>query len=57
MLEEIYRINALQKVDVVEAVSWDCEAAAPLFDGTFPTVTNVVTSLAHWLEFARDAEE
>lgn len=50
MLEEIYRIDAAQPVDVVEGVSWDCECAATILDGRFPSATNVVTSLAQWID-------
>ena len=50
MLEEIYRINRSRPVDVVEAVSWDCEGAATVFDGRFPSAVNIVTSFASWLD-------
>jgi len=50
MLEEIYRIDAAQPVDVVEGVSWDCECAATVLDGRFPSAINVVTSLAQWID-------
>lgn len=50
MLEEALRISQSRPIDAVEGVSWDCETAAFIFDGRFPTATNVVTSLAHWLE-------
>jgi glycogen(starch) synthase len=60
MLEEALRINRARRVDVVEGVSWDCETAAFVLDGRFPTATNIVTSLAHWLdtheELASDAK-
>ena len=50
MLDEARRISRSRRVDVVEGVSWDCETAAFVLDGRFPVATNIVTSLAHWLE-------
>lgn len=50
MLEEIYRIGRFRRVDVVEGVGWDAECIATVLDGHFPSATNIITSLHHWLE-------
>jgi glycogen(starch) synthase len=49
-LEELYRISDKRQIDAIEAVSWDCEAIATVLDGRFPSATNIVTALSHWLE-------
>jgi glycogen synthase len=50
MLKETLRIARSRRIDAIEGVSWDCETAAFILDGRFPVATNLVTSLAHWLE-------
>jgi hypothetical protein len=50
MLQEALRISRSRRIDAIEGVSWDCETAAFVLDGRFPIATNLVTSLAHWLE-------
>lgn len=50
LLEEAIRIEQSRPIDVVEGVSWDCVTSAFVLDGRLPVATNVVTSLAHWLE-------
>jgi hypothetical protein len=50
MLDEARRIGRSRRIDVVEGVSWDCETAAFVLDGRLPVATNIVTSLAQWLE-------
>jgi glycosyltransferase involved in cell wall biosynthesis/GT2 family glycosyltransferase len=50
LLEELYRISKFRRIDVVEGVSWDCECIATVLDGRFPSATNVVTALSHWLD-------
>jgi glycogen(starch) synthase len=53
-LEEIYRIARARPVDVVEGASWDCECILTLLNGRFASVTNIVTTLSHWLETHKD---
>jgi glycogen(starch) synthase len=50
LLEEIWRIDSMVPVDAVEAVSWDCEAIAVVTENYFPSATNVVTTISHWLD-------
>ncbi|WLI88272.1 glycosyltransferase [Massilia sp. R2A-15] len=48
--EEARRIATHRKIDVVEAPVWDCEGAAFLFDGRWPLVTSLQTTLHFWLQ-------
>jgi glycogen synthase len=50
LLEELYRVAKFRRIDVVEGVSWDCECIATVLDGRFPSATNIVTALSHWLD-------
>lgn len=50
MLREVRRIHSTNPVDVVEAVSWDCEAAAIVLDGQYPVAVNLVTGISQFLE-------
>ena len=56
-LEELYRIARTRPLHVVEGTSWDCECIVPVLDGRFASVTNVVTTLSHWLETHRDLRD
>lgn len=49
-LEEALRIASHRALDVVEAPVWDCEGAAFLFDGRWPLVTSLQTTLHFWLQ-------
>jgi glycogen(starch) synthase len=48
--EEARRIATHRHIDVVEAPVWDCEGAAFLFDGHWPLVTSLQTTLHFWLQ-------
>jgi glycogen(starch) synthase len=48
-LEEARRIASHRAIDAVEAPIWDCEGAAFLFDGRWPLVTSLQTTLHFWL--------
>ncbi|MFM0302520.1 glycosyltransferase [Paraburkholderia sediminicola] len=50
MLDEVRRINARHKVDVIEAPIWDNEAIAFVCSGEFPVVVSLQTSLGIALE-------
>ncbi|MPV57007.1 hypothetical protein CFB46_08190 [Burkholderia sp. HI2761] len=58
-LEEVERIASHRKIGVVEAPIWDCEGCAFLFDGRWPVVTSLHTTLHFWIqthpEYAADA--
>ncbi|MCA8480457.1 glycosyltransferase [Burkholderia multivorans] len=58
-LEEVERIASHRKISVVEAPIWDCEGCAFLFDGRWPVVTSLHTTLHFWIqthpEYAADA--
>jgi len=49
-LMECHRIATHRKIDVVEAPIWDCEGVAFLFEGVWPLVTSLQTTLYFWLE-------
>ncbi len=49
MLREVRRIDSHVPVDAIESVSWDCEGAAAVLDGQFPTAINIVTGFAQYL--------
>ena len=49
-LEELYRISKSRRIDAVEGVGWDTECIATVLDGRFPSATNIVTALDHWLD-------
>ena len=49
-LEEARRIASHRAIDAVEAPIWDCEGAAFLFDGRWPLVTSLQTTLHFWLD-------
>ncbi|MBN3824749.1 glycosyltransferase [Burkholderia sp. Ac-20384] len=59
-LQEVRRIASHRKIGVIEAPIWDCEGCAFLFDGTWPVVTSLHTTLHFWIqthpEYAADAE-
>lgn len=48
-LEECRRISTHRSVDVVEAPLWDCEGIAFLFEGSWPLVTSLHTTLHSWI--------
>jgi glycosyltransferase involved in cell wall biosynthesis len=48
-LEEAVRIAGHRAIDAIEAPIWDCEGAAFLFDGRWPLVTSLQTTLHFWL--------
>lgn len=50
-LKEVARISTHRKVDVVEAPIWDCEGVAFLFDGRWPLVTSLQTTLKFFLDY------
>ncbi|MBV9862579.1 MAG: glycosyltransferase [Alphaproteobacteria bacterium] len=56
--EELYRIAGRRPITAVEAPIWDVEGIAVLYDGYFPTVLSLHTTLGIWLEthesYARD---
>ncbi|KWI26566.1 hypothetical protein WT71_18860 [Burkholderia stagnalis] len=49
-LEEVERIASHRKIGVVEAPIWDCEGCAFLFDGRWPVVTSLHTTLHFWIQ-------
>lgn len=49
-LREVARIDKHHRIDAVEAPIWDCEGIAFLFDGRWPLVTSLQTTLHFWLE-------
>jgi FkbM family methyltransferase len=49
-LREAERIAARQRIDVVEAPIWSCQAVAFLHDGRWPVVVGLQTTMAIWLE-------
>jgi glycosyltransferase involved in cell wall biosynthesis len=49
-LAEVHRIAENNRIDVIEAPIWDCEGIAFLFDGSFPLVTSLQTTLKFWLD-------
>lgn len=49
-LKEVKRIATHRSIDVVEAPIWNCEGAAFLFDGQWPLVTSLQTTLHFWLD-------
>jgi glycogen(starch) synthase len=49
-LREAERIAAGQRIDVVEAPIWSCQAVAFLHDGRWPVVVGLQTTMAIWLE-------
>lgn len=49
-LDEVRRISRFRTVDVVEAPIWDCQGAAFLFDGTWPLITSLHTTLRFWMD-------
>ena len=48
-LHRVKQIAAHGAVDVVYAPIWDCEGIAFLFDGGFPLITSLQTTMRHWL--------
>jgi hypothetical protein len=44
--QELHRVHAHRRVDIVEAPNWDSEALAVLLDGGFPTVVGLYTPLS-----------
>jgi glycogen(starch) synthase len=53
VLEVVRKIAASRPVAAVHAPIWDAEGAAVLFDGTFPLVTGLHTTLKLWMESFR----
>lgn len=49
-LKEARRIASHRRIDVVEAPIWDCEGVAFLFDGRWPLVTSLQTTIHFWLD-------
>jgi glycosyltransferase involved in cell wall biosynthesis len=53
MLDALHDIARRQSVTAVYAPIWDCEGAAILFDGEFPLVVGLQTTLRFWLDSHR----
>jgi glycosyltransferase involved in cell wall biosynthesis len=50
ILAEVRRISEWRTVDAVYAPIWDCEGLAFLFDGKYPLVTGLQTTMHFWLQ-------
>jgi glycogen synthase len=50
-LSEVARISTHREIDAVEATIWDCEGAAFLFEGKWPLITSLATTLHFYLDY------
>ncbi len=50
MLDEVRRINARRRIDIVYSPLWDCEPLAFILAGEFPTILALQTTMMFWLE-------